>query len=130
MRSEAGRLRRVGGVKFFMDGTVEGGAAWLEHADWAGRTWCCRDLRDAGAPAAGLSSTRPFPAASICGFAPAPGPQTPDGLELRAAVSVAGCCVRIGVPVDRPAGRDLPRGSGTRFGRWCGSEPYQAYEIA
>ncbi|MFD8273040.1 amidohydrolase [Streptomyces flaveolus] len=28
-----GRRWRVGGVKFFMDGTVEGGTAWLEHPD-------------------------------------------------------------------------------------------------
>ncbi|WP_376771359.1 amidohydrolase [Streptomyces boluensis] len=28
---------RVGGVKFFMDGTVEGGTAWLEHADCHGQ---------------------------------------------------------------------------------------------
>ncbi|MFJ8546043.1 amidohydrolase [Streptomyces sp. NPDC093586] len=28
-----GRHWRVGGVKFFMDGTVEGGTAWLEHPD-------------------------------------------------------------------------------------------------
>ncbi|MFG2750355.1 amidohydrolase [Streptomyces xanthophaeus] len=33
----AGRHWRVGGVKFFMDGTVEGGTAWLEHADCHGR---------------------------------------------------------------------------------------------
>lgn len=32
-----GRHWRVGGVKFFMDGTVEGGTAWLEHADCHGR---------------------------------------------------------------------------------------------
>ncbi|WP_406161150.1 amidohydrolase [Streptomyces sp. NBC_01005] len=36
VQSEAGRLWRVGGVKFFMDGTVEGGTAWLEHADCHG----------------------------------------------------------------------------------------------
>ncbi|MEV3872858.1 amidohydrolase [Streptomyces sp. NPDC049906] len=28
---------RVGGVKFFMDGTVEGGTAWLEHPDRHGQ---------------------------------------------------------------------------------------------
>lgn len=28
---------QVGGVKFFMDGTVEGGTAWLEHADCHGQ---------------------------------------------------------------------------------------------
>ncbi|MFE3555974.1 amidohydrolase [Streptomyces sp. NPDC059193] len=33
----AGRHWRVGGVKFFMDGTVEGGTAWLEHADCHGQ---------------------------------------------------------------------------------------------
>ncbi|MET8567516.1 amidohydrolase [Streptomyces sp. NPDC004783] len=32
-----GRRWRVGGVKFFMDGTVEGGTAWLEHADCHGQ---------------------------------------------------------------------------------------------
>ncbi|MGW8887062.1 amidohydrolase [Streptomyces sp. NPDC055749] len=37
LQSEAGRLWRVGGVKFFMDGTVEGGTAWLEHADCHGQ---------------------------------------------------------------------------------------------
>ncbi|SCF79927.1 amidohydrolase [Streptomyces sp. Ncost-T10-10d] len=36
VQSKAGRLWRVGGVKFFMDGTVEGGTAWLEHADCHG----------------------------------------------------------------------------------------------
>ncbi|MCX5608275.1 amidohydrolase [Streptomyces sp. NBC_00047] len=33
----AGRHWQVGGVKFFMDGTVEGGTAWLEHADCHGQ---------------------------------------------------------------------------------------------
>ncbi len=37
LQKEAGRLWRVGGVKFFMDGTVEGGTAWLEHADCHGQ---------------------------------------------------------------------------------------------
>ncbi|MER7037299.1 amidohydrolase [Streptomyces microflavus] len=37
LQSEAGRLWRVGGVKFFMDGTVEGGTAWLEEADCHGQ---------------------------------------------------------------------------------------------
>ncbi|MBC2907468.1 amidohydrolase [Streptomyces cupreus] len=32
-----GRHWRVGGVKFFMDGTVEGGTAWLEHPDFHGQ---------------------------------------------------------------------------------------------
>ncbi|MEV8593365.1 amidohydrolase [Streptomyces sp. NPDC052013] len=32
-----GRRWRVGGVKFFMDGTVEGGTAWLEHPDCHGQ---------------------------------------------------------------------------------------------
>lgn len=32
-----GRHWQVGGVKFFMDGTVEGGTAWLEHADCHGQ---------------------------------------------------------------------------------------------
>lgn len=32
-----GRHWKVGGVKFFMDGTVEGGTAWLEHADCHGQ---------------------------------------------------------------------------------------------
>lgn len=33
----AGRHWQVGGVKFFMDGTVEGGTAWLEHPDCHGQ---------------------------------------------------------------------------------------------
>ncbi|MFG2657136.1 amidohydrolase [Streptomyces sp. NPDC048425] len=37
VQREAGRHWRVGGVKFFMDGTVEGGTAWLEHADCHGQ---------------------------------------------------------------------------------------------
>ncbi|MFF3808644.1 amidohydrolase [Streptomyces bacillaris] len=37
LQREAGRLWRVGGVKFFMDGTVEGGTAWLEEADCHGQ---------------------------------------------------------------------------------------------
>ncbi|MEU7697742.1 amidohydrolase [Streptomyces sp. NPDC039028] len=37
LQERAGRLWAVGGVKFFMDGTVEGGTAWLEHADCHGR---------------------------------------------------------------------------------------------
>jgi predicted amidohydrolase YtcJ len=37
VQRQAGRTWRVGGVKFFMDGTVEGGTAWLEHADCHGR---------------------------------------------------------------------------------------------
>ncbi|WP_434588743.1 amidohydrolase [Streptomyces sp. A5-4] len=37
LQQESGRLWRVGGVKFFMDGTVEGGTAWLEHADCHGQ---------------------------------------------------------------------------------------------
>ncbi|MFI8290780.1 amidohydrolase [Streptomyces sp. NPDC085614] len=37
LQRRAGRMWRVGGVKFFMDGTVEGGTAWLEHADCHGR---------------------------------------------------------------------------------------------
>ncbi|MCM2411096.1 amidohydrolase [Streptomyces sp. RKAG290] len=37
LQREAGRHWRVGGVKFFMDGTVEGGTAWLEHADCHGQ---------------------------------------------------------------------------------------------
>lgn len=32
-----GRHRAVGGVKFFIDGTVEGGTAWLEHPDCHGQ---------------------------------------------------------------------------------------------
>ncbi|MFF0459204.1 amidohydrolase [Streptomyces mexicanus] len=32
-----GRRWLVGGVKFFMDGTVEGGTAWLEHPDCHGQ---------------------------------------------------------------------------------------------
>ncbi|MEU7012704.1 amidohydrolase [Streptomyces sp. NPDC046385] len=37
LQDRAGRLWRIGGVKFFMDGTVEGGTAWLEHADCHGQ---------------------------------------------------------------------------------------------
>lgn len=36
VQREAAYFWRVGGVKFFMDGTVEGGTAWLEHADCHG----------------------------------------------------------------------------------------------
>ncbi|MDI3402400.1 amidohydrolase [Streptomyces cavernicola] len=37
LQRERGLHWRVGGVKFFMDGTVEGGTAWLEHADCHGQ---------------------------------------------------------------------------------------------
>ncbi|MGI5454224.1 amidohydrolase [Streptomyces sp. CA-249302] len=37
LQGRAGRHWQVGGVKFFMDGTVEGGTAWLEHADCHGQ---------------------------------------------------------------------------------------------
>ncbi|UYQ60161.1 amidohydrolase [Streptomyces peucetius] len=37
LQSRTGRHWRVGGVKFFMDGTVEGGTAWLEHPDCHGQ---------------------------------------------------------------------------------------------
>ncbi|MFJ9579399.1 amidohydrolase [Streptomyces sp. NPDC101191] len=37
LQERAGRHWRIGGVKFFMDGTVEGGTAWLEHADCHGQ---------------------------------------------------------------------------------------------
>ncbi|KUN28584.1 amidohydrolase [Streptomyces antibioticus] len=37
LQGSGGRHWRVGGVKFFMDGTVEGGTAWLEHADCHGQ---------------------------------------------------------------------------------------------
>lgn len=37
LQRQAGRHWQVGGVKFFMDGTVEGGTAWLEHADCHGQ---------------------------------------------------------------------------------------------
>ncbi|MFI8949728.1 amidohydrolase [Streptomyces sp. NPDC053750] len=37
LQGSHGRRWRVGGVKFFMDGTVEGGTAWLEHADCHGQ---------------------------------------------------------------------------------------------
>ncbi|MEV0599431.1 amidohydrolase [Streptomyces sp. NPDC050315] len=37
LQQRAGRHWQVGGVKFFMDGTVEGGTAWLEHADCHGQ---------------------------------------------------------------------------------------------
>ncbi|MEU1272231.1 amidohydrolase [Streptomyces sp. NPDC005799] len=36
-QGRGGRHWRVAGVKFFMDGTVEGGTAWLEHADCHGQ---------------------------------------------------------------------------------------------
>ncbi|MFD8645214.1 amidohydrolase [Streptomyces zaomyceticus] len=36
LQGRAGRMWAIGGVKFFMDGTVEGGTAWLEHADCHG----------------------------------------------------------------------------------------------
>ncbi|WP_018684154.1 amidohydrolase [Actinokineospora enzanensis] len=32
----AGRLWRTGAVKFFLDGTIDGGSAWLAHPDCAG----------------------------------------------------------------------------------------------
>ncbi|WP_042416817.1 amidohydrolase [Streptacidiphilus anmyonensis] len=38
LQREAGRNWLVGGVKFFMDGTVEGGTAWLEHPDCHGQS--------------------------------------------------------------------------------------------
>ncbi|MEU9556384.1 amidohydrolase [Streptomyces fumanus] len=37
LQSRAGRHWRVGGVKFFIDGTVEGGTAWLEQPDCHGQ---------------------------------------------------------------------------------------------
>ncbi|MGP3959717.1 amidohydrolase [Nonomuraea sp. 3N208] len=37
LQDRRGRHWRVGGVKFFMDGTVEGGTAWLEHPDCHGQ---------------------------------------------------------------------------------------------
>ncbi|GGZ97637.1 amidohydrolase [Streptomyces subrutilus] len=37
LQRTGGRHWRIGGVKFFMDGTVEGGTAWLEHADCHGQ---------------------------------------------------------------------------------------------
>ncbi|MFI1867804.1 amidohydrolase [Streptomyces jumonjinensis] len=37
LQREHGRNWRVGGVKFFMDGTVEGGTAWLERPDCHGQ---------------------------------------------------------------------------------------------
>ncbi|MFI6283483.1 amidohydrolase [Streptomyces sp. NPDC051018] len=37
LQGRGGRDWKVGGVKFFMDGTVEGGTAWLEHADCHGQ---------------------------------------------------------------------------------------------
>lgn len=37
LQSRAGRHWRVGGVKLFMDGTVEGGTAWLEQPDCHGQ---------------------------------------------------------------------------------------------
>ncbi|GAA5015137.1 hypothetical protein GCM10025734_63390 [Kitasatospora paranensis] len=37
LQRQAGRDWRVAGVKFFIDGTVEGGTAWLEHPDCHGQ---------------------------------------------------------------------------------------------
>ncbi|MFG2499250.1 amidohydrolase [Streptomyces sp. NPDC048441] len=37
LQAMRGRHWLVGGAKFFMDGTVEGGTAWLEHADCHGQ---------------------------------------------------------------------------------------------
>ncbi|MFI0977266.1 amidohydrolase [Streptomyces sp. NPDC021093] len=37
LQGRAGRRWQVAGAKFFMDGTVEGGTAWLEHADCHGQ---------------------------------------------------------------------------------------------
>ncbi|MFI0779521.1 amidohydrolase [Streptomyces sp. NPDC021212] len=37
LQARGGRHWRIGGVKFFMDGTVEGGTAWLEHPDCHGQ---------------------------------------------------------------------------------------------
>lgn len=37
LQGRGGRHWSIGGVKFFMDGTVEGGTAWLEHADCHGQ---------------------------------------------------------------------------------------------
>lgn len=37
LQGRAGRHWRVGGVKFFIDGTVEGGTAWLDHPDCHGQ---------------------------------------------------------------------------------------------
>ncbi|MGI5170933.1 amidohydrolase [Spirillospora sp. CA-253888] len=37
LQATAGRNWLIGGVKFFIDGTVEGGSAWLEHPDCHGQ---------------------------------------------------------------------------------------------
>ncbi|MET9844050.1 amidohydrolase [Streptomyces ossamyceticus] len=37
LQGRGGRHWQVGGVKFFMDGTVEGGTAWLDHPDCHGQ---------------------------------------------------------------------------------------------
>ncbi|MEV6837820.1 amidohydrolase [Streptomyces sp. NPDC051133] len=37
LQGRSGRHWLVGGVKFFMDGTVEGGTAWLDHPDCHGQ---------------------------------------------------------------------------------------------
>ncbi|MFF6783200.1 amidohydrolase family protein [Streptomyces sp. NPDC012510] len=37
LQGRGGRHWRIGGVKFFMDGTVEGGTAWLDHPDCHGQ---------------------------------------------------------------------------------------------
>ncbi|MFE7132113.1 amidohydrolase [Streptomyces sp. NPDC057638] len=64
LQRHAGRDWRVDGVKLFMDGTVEGGTAWLDHADCHGQGtdafWpdpaaysaAVRTLHDAGVPTA------------------------------------------------------------------------------
>ncbi|MEU5401694.1 amidohydrolase [Streptomyces sp. NPDC005963] len=64
LQQHRGRNWRVGGVKFFMDGTVEGGTAWLEQADCHGQGtdafWpdpkaysrAVRQLHEAGVPTA------------------------------------------------------------------------------
>lgn len=38
LQGRGGRRWSVGAVKFFIDGTVEGGTAWLEHADCHGQS--------------------------------------------------------------------------------------------
>ncbi|WP_329017814.1 amidohydrolase [Streptomyces sp. NBC_00690] len=64
LQRQRGRNWRVGGVKFFMDGTVEGGTAWLEQPDCHGQGadafWpdpkaysaAVRRLHEAGVPTA------------------------------------------------------------------------------
>jgi predicted amidohydrolase YtcJ len=64
MQGRGGRSWVIGGVKFFVDGTIDGGTAWLERPDALGEstssfwlnpedyTWAVRTLAAAGVPTA------------------------------------------------------------------------------